>query len=485
MGAGISGLACAYRLKQLGVPFVVLEAAKRPGGVIETARRDGFVFEAGPQCPRFPAPVWALVRELGLEGEFVRGDPKARRYIWKQGRLHVAPLSLTGLMRTGLVDLRSRLRILTEGFGVTHPPDHEESLAEFIERKFGSEVLEYLVDPFVSTVFLGDAQQMGMESAFPMLVEWERSSGSLMRGAIRARGEKRNGEKSEHSPTQKPSLAGQTSQHLSDALPSLGSFRRGMGMLPEKLAETLGDEVKYGAKVESVAGVAKRDGAQNGGWQVRLEGGEEITAQALVCALPVYESGRLFERSAPQLGELLRAIEYAPMICVSSAYQRAQVSHPLDGFGFMVPRREELHTICTFWNSSLFEGRAPEGRVLMTSFSRGSNGESAALPDEEYARMIGSENAKILGISGEPVDQMLWRYPHALPQYNVGHAQRVAEIKRAVGAVANLYLAGNYLTGRSIGECVEVASCVAEEVNSRFQESNIEDRVTPGDGAKS
>jgi protoporphyrinogen/coproporphyrinogen III oxidase len=194
--AGISGQACAFRLKQLGLRSLVLEATERPGGLIQTLRRNGFLFEAGPQCPRFPESVWKLVKDLNLESEFDLGDPKVKRYVLRNGRLHLAPFSPGGSLTTRLVNSQSKLRVLAEVFGHSSPPAHEESLAEFVRRKFGTEVLDYLVDPLISTVFFGDARKMGMESAFPALVEWERDQGSLVRGALRARKSKRSASKS-------------------------------------------------------------------------------------------------------------------------------------------------------------------------------------------------------------------------------------------------------------------------------------------------
>jgi protoporphyrinogen/coproporphyrinogen III oxidase len=333
-----------------------------------------------------------------------------------------------------------------------------------VERKFGAGVLEYLVDPFISTVFFGDSRKMGMESAFPALVEWERSQGSLVRGAIRARRAKREFQVPGGSSTPRRPEANR-GLYVTDALPSLGSFTSGMAMLPEKLSESLDESIRYCAKAESVAPLQGENGAEKSRWRVCLTSREEITAKALVLAVPAYVAAGLLEKSAPELGSRLGAIEYAPMCSVSSAYERAKVSHSLEGFGFLVPPREGLQTICTFWNSSLFGGRAPEGKVLMTSFAgRNASDAVAASSDEECARMIDTENAKILGIRGQPVDQMVWRYPRALPQYNVGHAQRVDEIKDLLRASPNLYLAGNYLAGRSIGDCVELASRVAEEV---------------------
>jgi len=479
IGAGISGLACAHRLKQRGIACLVLEAAARPGGVIATIRRDGYLFEIGPQCPRFAAPVWQLVQDLGLQDEFIAGNPAVKRYICRFGALHPAPFSPGGLLTSKLVGLSSKLRILTEVLHSTQPPAREETLAEFVTRKFGADLVDNLADPVISTVFLGDAYKMGMASAFPALVEWERKHGSLVRGAIRARNSKRDAGAT-NGKAIGAAKANSRSMKVTDSLPSLGTFRSGMGRLMERLAEELRGEMRYGVRVENVApnvGV-KRDSAAS--WQVTLADGSAINADHIVLSLPAYETARLLERSAPELASELHAIEYAPMGGVSSGYDRRQVKNTLDGFGFMVPRKEGLQTICTFWNSSLFPGRAPSGKVLITSFAR--IDESGALDDETYARGIEAENARILGITGEPEIRNVWRHPRALPQYNVGHGKRVAAINGFLPALMNLHLAGNYLKGRSIGECVESAFQVAERVHSQLAETNIQPVTSSSEG---
>lgn len=478
IGAGISGLACAFRLKELGIQCLVLEAKERAGGLIATIRRGGFLFETGPQCPRFPPSVWRLVRELDLKGEFVEGDPKAKRYVVRHGRLHPAPFSPASLITTRLIGLKSKLRLLGEPFGHSQPPDHEETLAGFVERKFGAEVLENLVDPIISSIFFGNARKMGMKSAFPALVEWERQSGSVVRGAIRARKFKGNAPSSMDSGSKPGSRsasdARRGSLRVTDALPALGSFRRGMAALPEKLAEELRGMIRYQVPVTSIVAVRGRDMAPGSGWQVSLPGGEQIEAEHLVLAVPAHAASRILEISAPQLASQLKAIEYAPVSTVSLAYERSKVSNSLDGFGFMAPRCEGLRLICTFWNSSLFPGRAPEGTVVITSFAgRAREGTGAAITDEECAKTVESENARILGISGQALDRVLWNDPQALPQYNVGHAERVAEMYSILRSFPNLHLIGNFLSGRSIADCVDAASRVAEDLQSQLERRSI------------
>jgi protoporphyrinogen/coproporphyrinogen III oxidase len=307
---------------------------------------------------------------------------------------------------------------------------------------------------------------MGMESAFPALVQWERDQGSLVRGAIRARKSKRNAKMSdgysEHSRRNSGTL------QVTDALPSLGSFRSGMARLPQRLTEELGTEIRYRTRIVSVAPLASDDGTSNAGWQICLSSGEEITAAHLVLTVPAYVAAGLLETSVPQLASQLKVIEYAPMCVVSSAYDRSTVANMLDGFGFMVPRKEGLNTICTFWNSSLFAERAPEGRVLMTSFAGRQLSDSfGAMSEEQCAKVVQAENARILGITAGPVEHQVWKDPQALPQYNVGHARRVAEISNILSKQPNLHLAGNFLRGRSIGDCVDVGYRVAEKLHSQ------------------
>jgi protoporphyrinogen/coproporphyrinogen III oxidase len=467
IGGGVSGLACAYRLKQLGIHCLVLEASERAGGLIATVRRNGFLFETGPQCPRFPAPVWRLVRELNLESEFVAADPKAKRYIFSRGRLHSAPFSPTGLLTTRLVGFTSKYRILTEAFRHSQPPAREESLSDFVGRKFGQGVLDNLVDPLISTIFLGDPHEMGMESAFPALVQWERDQGSLVRGAIRARKSKRSTRTSDG--LSADSRRNGRALHVTEALPSLGSFRSGMARLPERMSEELGTEIRYRTRTASVAPFRSDNGTTKAGWRICLSGGEEITTEHLVLAVPAYVAAGLLETSVPQLAAHLGAIEYAPMCIVSSAYDRSRVANRLDGFGFMVPRKEGLKTICTFWNSSLFGERAPQGQVLITSLAgRELSDTFGATSEPGCTQAVEAENARILEVTAKPVEQQVWKDRHALPQYNVGHGRRVAEISRMLSTQPHLHLAGNFLRGRSIGDCVEVAYGVAENLHSQL-----------------
>lgn len=458
IGGGITGLACAYRLKQSGLPVLLLEASARVGGLIARARRDGFLFESGPQCPRFPRALRRLVRELGLEREFVRAYARAKRYILKDGQLYPAPLSPWALLGTRLVGFRDKARFVAEPFAQAHPPEREESLAGFIRRKFGTETLDYLVDPFASAVFFADPEDMGMEGALPSLARWEREHGSVFRGAIRSR---KNGNRPSRQDSMTPSATHSWTVRLSEALPPLGSFRNGLAALTDALSEKLGSGLRLGARVEGLR--APTD--SRSGWFVRLSSGEEIAAPSVIVAAPAYQTASILQFTAPNLSALLAAIPYSPLAVVSSAYDRSEVQHSLKGLGFVVPRREGLHTISSTWNSSIFPDRAPAGKVVITNFARPLGNESFLdLPAREIAAIVESEVAGVLGISGSPVDRTVWIHRNALPHFRIGHAARVAEIREAERAFRGLHLVGNYFAGRSLGDCVENAFAAAEHV---------------------
>jgi protoporphyrinogen/coproporphyrinogen III oxidase len=461
IGGGITGLSCAFRLRQSGIRVLLLEAADRPGGMVATVERNGFLFEAGPQCPRFPGPLYDLVREIGLEGEFVPGDAGAPRYILKNGRMVNAPFSPLGFVLTRLVGSASKYRLLTEVFRRSQPPLGEESLADFVRRKFDSDVLAYLVDPFVAAIFAGDSEKIGVESAFPFLARWEREYGSVLRGALRSR--KRGSPLGpNHESSRRTKRAKQKTLDVTESLPTLGSFRAGLGTLPRKLSQDLGESVRLGAKVERIEASREDSGFA---WRLRLSDGEEARGAAVVVAAPAYEAARLLRKAAPGLSAMLSDISYAPIAVVSSGYERAQIRNPLHGFGLMIPRRENLRTIFQVWNSSVLRGRSPEGKVLMTSFAGGAANQAFVDKDETaIAQVIEGEMGDLLGIDGSPLERFVWKHPKALPQFDIGHAQTLAAIRGALGGLPGLYLAGNYFGGRSLGDCVEIASRTAKEI---------------------
>lgn len=433
VGAGICGLACAYRLGQLGIPATVLESSPHPGGVIDAEETQGFLFESGPQSFLGVEPLLTLVRELGLESELQIADPKAPRFIVKGKRLHQLPMSPQAMLGSSFLGPRSRWKLASEPWRKSKPPADDESIASFVRRKFGNEILEYLVAPFVSGVYAGDPEQLSLRAAFPQVDEWEREHGSVLRGAMKSR----------------PKGEAKASR------PQLCSFRKGVATLPRAIAKTLGANLYTGVNVARVSSSQSNPAVFD--FELAESGGSGLSSSsAVVIATPAYATAELIRGISPSLSTALSGIAYAPVAVVAAGYQRSQVLDPLYGFGFLAPRKEQIRTLGTVWNSSLFPGRGPGGTVTLTSFIGGATDlEIVRHADQEIARIVHHDNSLLLGITGEPVETRIWKYPRALPQYNVGHGRVVESIRQAENALPGLFLAGNYLDGPSLAKCVE------------------------------
>jgi len=441
IGAGISGLACAYHLQQAGIPVLIIEAGSRPGGLISTASKDGFRFDLGPQSFLTTEPLLKIIDALGLRDQLQHANPRAPRYILLGGQLVPAPLAPPSLLSTALFSRSTKWRLLTEILRHTKPPAEDESIAAFVRRKFGDELLNRLVAPFVSGVYAGDPERLSLRAAFPKLHEFETQYGSVLRGAMKSR------------PAKGTPRAG------------LCSFRDGMETLPRAIAARLCDSLLLET---SVAGV--RHGKANGKpWFevdiARQNQRDTLAASAVVVATPTDAASQLLAGLSDRFPAAFSRIEYAPVAVVSSCYRREQIQRPPDGFGFLVPRGEGLRVLGTVFNSSLFAGRAPEGMVSFTSFAGGATDPKLCeLSEEEIATIIGAEVARVLGITGAPVLTNVHRYARALPQYNLGHMEIVKLLEGITAAMPGLFLAGNYLSGPSIGSCVEQANRTAEAV---------------------
>lgn len=406
-----------------------------------TIEKDGFRFEAGPQSFQSTPLLTQLMRDLRLENELVEADQRSPRYILRRGRMQKIAMSPQALLASSFLTPKSRWKIASEAFRRTKAPTEEESLANFVRRKFGHEILEYLVSPFVSGVYAGDPEKLSLRAAFPSLEEWEREYGSVIRGAMKSR--KKDG-------SNKP--------------PALCSFKRGMATLPNALAASLGSDMKQDVPVASVT----RTGSSGSGYELRLEGDAgagAIRSAAVVVAAPSYAAAHILRGLSETLADMLSGIAYASVVVYGAGYYDKQSVLPPEGFGVLIPRSEKHRTLGIVWNSSLFPERAPAGQFAITSFLGGATDSGLfSQSDEEIAAITESESATILGISGSPITSALWRHPKALPQYNLGHGHVVEALRDYERSTPGLFFSGNYLEGPSIGKCVEHAFKTAEAV---------------------
>ena len=465
IGAGLTGLVAAYKLKQLGRDVLLIESGSRAGGVIYSYTDNGFLIETGAKSFRGTDEMLDLIEELGLTVELATADPRAPAYVYSGGELQAVPMNPAALVKTKLLSTSAKFRLLKEPFvsranssgtifqivptdssardNLENCPTFEESIASFVSRRLGKEVLDNLVAPFLSGVFAGDPERLSVLACFPKLAGFEAEAGSILLGALKSARQKREKPKRSLRPYR------------------LCSFRSGMKALPLRLAERLGDDLLTERRVTSVR-------QSSSGYELIVEHrGEKLqfSCSSLIVATPAFAAAELLRSVAPELAELLAEIPYASLASVPLAYRTEQITRRLDGFGFLAPRHAGLRTLGSIWNSFLFADRAPTGWTLTTNFIGGATDpEAATLGDDELVQTVHNDLKRVLGITGDPQPLPITRYQQAIPQYEIGHAARVVKLETALHNHAGLRLVGNYLGGVSIGDCVAQAERLAVEI---------------------
>jgi len=462
VGAGISGLACAYQLKKAGRNVVVLEASARPGGVIQSVEEDGYLFELGPQSFSSTPDMAQLCDELRLTTSMIETPRGAPRYVLVDHKLTEVPLS-PALLASGFFSWGTKFSFLRDVLGKTSPPEEDESIAAFVRRKSSAELLERLVGPFVSGIYAGDPEQLSLRAAFPKLYEAEKSAGSVIRGGLTL-----------------GAKAGKQRATRPKPRPGLVSFRGGNESLVKALRSALGPALRCGVEVNDVGWI-------DGKFRVRVRATnveEELSCDRFVLAAPAAASAKILQGLASVATDALEKISYAPVAVVSLGYRRAQVCNPLQGFGFLAPRSSGLRTLGSVWNSSLFPSRAPKGHVLLTNFIGGATDPSAStLGEQELAELVHREIAAVLHIAGNPTVVRVTRYTRAIPQYNLGHLERLKAIQDAITAIPGLQIIGNYWKGPAIGACVEHSLAIAKEIQQETCGARAADaNATSGQG---
>src|SRR5215470_16640973 len=461
VGAGISGLTTAYALQKSGIGVRVVEAAPRPGGVIQSVKRDGYLLECGPQSFSGNAALSALCRDLHLLEERVLADSKAPRYVLIDGQLQLVPMGPAALLNSPLLAGGTKRAILRDIFGKSRAPEPDESVASFIRRKFSDTLLDRLVGPFVSGIYAGDPEKLSLRAAFPILYEAEKASGSILRGVFKVM-------------KQRSAARAATPQPPREKA-TLQTFRDGNETLIRALVTRLRENLSLGVILLRVEALASCQEPKAPRFRAILRGpkGEEtVETERLVLSVPTEEAGKALDSLDPGFSEQLGGISYSGVAVVSLGYAKQDVGDELAGFGFLVPRSSGLSILGTVWNSSLFPGRAPEGHALLTSFLGGATNPGAITKSPDaLSSQVHREMTPLLSIRKEPVFSNVIIWQRAIPQYNLGHTARIAAVNALRARFPGLYFSGNYLNGPAIGTCVEHAMKVADEVRISFANS--------------
>ncbi len=450
IGAGISGLTTAFLLKKAGLNVTVLEFQDEVGGTMKSKRINGFLVEFGPNSALETTPLLKqIVDEVGISNEMVYANEASnKRYILRSGKLHQIPMKPPEFFKSKLWSWRGKLRVMLEPFhsrakNPTGDPFWEETLAQFVRRRLGQEFLDYTINPFVAGVYAGDPEKLGVKSAFPRLYALEEKYGGLIAGTIKGAKERKKREEK------------------SKVTAKMFSFINGMGTLPKAIANYLGSSIILNAKVKSV----KKSGDK---FLIEFEKEgrvETLSTEVVVISTPAYATAEIIKELSEELSQALKKIYYPPVTEVVFGYKKEQVGIEPDGFGFLIPEKENRKILGTLWNSTIFPQRAPEGYVEFTTFVGGTRQPELALKsDDELVKIVSDELKDIMKVSGEPEFVWISRWEKAIPQYNVGHLKIMDQIEKFEEENAGIYFCANYRGGIAVGDCVMSAEKTANKI---------------------
>jgi oxygen-dependent protoporphyrinogen oxidase len=444
IGAGITGLTAAFCLKQRGTSVVIYEAADRVGGVIRSERQGGYVADLGPSSMSAPtAETTSLLSELGLDGSIVHAAPEVRtRYIVRRGKLIRLPLAPAELLTSRLLSNTAKLAVFGEPLVETGDSPVDESVAAFVRRRFNQEVLDYVVNPFIAGTFAGDPEQLSVRHALPQLQALERAHGSVMKAYLKSA-------RAQREPARVPGAAA-----------GLVSFRNGLQELTDALARELKPELRLRAAVTQI-----RTGPK--GWTVGAAFQAPDVYDAVIFAAPSHALDDIdLDLTGAERLATLTSIIHPPVAVLALGFAREQVTHPLDGFGFLTPEVERRRVLGVIFSSTLFPGRAPSGHVLLTAFAGGTRDPDFvhADPHSLTARVL-DELRMLLGTQGEPTLRLIQVWPKAIPQYVLGYGRFKDIADQVEQNNPGLALAGTYRDGVALGDAIAAGERAASRIS--------------------
>jgi len=444
IGAGISGLTTAYLLKQKGHDVIVLEKRNEAGGAIETIHENGYLFDCGTSSALETTPLIAkLVQELNLQDQLVYANKAAnKRYILRKNTLHALPISPSSIFKTKLFSTKAKLRLLAEPFIGKSKEGYYQSIAEFITRRLGVEILDYAFNPFIASVYAGNPESLSVKSAFPKLYALEEKYGGLIVGTFKSIKEgKQYAEKSKQSGR-------------------MFSFKDGMIVLPKALSKFLHTNLVLQAEVQKIE-------KQNDEYVISYLRGSEnnsVDADFIISTVPAFVAADLFGSLDEAVRKHLLNIYYPPMLVQYLAYKKEHVKQLLDGFGLLIPSKERKSILGAIWNSVIFPNRSPEETTSFTIFIGGARDPEIFSLDKELLFMkVRAEFETLMKISGEPIFSTYKFWPKAIPQYNIGYVEDENYFDKFEKKFPGIILSGSYRGGISVGDCIKNSEIVAEK----------------------
>ncbi len=454
IGGGISGLAAAYMLqKELdagrNLDYMLLEAGDRLGGVIVTEKINGFLIEGGPDCFISTKPqVIQLANELGIGDQLINSSEENRgTYIYSDGTLHelpdgvmtMVPTKLGPFLKTDLISWPGKLRAALDLVIPRKRNGEEESVAQFVTRRLGKEILDKIAEPLVGGIHASDPETMSLESTFPRFIEMEKEYGSLIKGSLASMQKARQAKAKTAS--KRPPGPRRT---------FFVGMKGGLQQLTDMLASRLqADRIMTGTKVESIR-------KQDGGYLIHLADRKPILADAIVLATPAFASAQIVGELDKSLAGELDQIPYVDAATISLGFNKADLKAVPRGYGVIVPLAANRRLMAATWSSNKWANRAEEGYFLVRGFVGGSrNQQYVDLDDQALIDLVREELKIIAGIEAEPHVTRIFRWRKGMAQYTMGHTKRVAEIQRRCSSWPGLFLAGNAYHGVGLSDCIK------------------------------
>lgn len=437
IGAGISGLSAAHALIRQGKTVQVLEAGNQAGGLIRSDWQDHYLLESGPHTfPTSATELLELCAQLNLTP--VPASPKAdKRFLYLNRKLQALPHGPLSFLTSPVLSAPAKWRMLQEPFQ-PKMQSTDPTLAEFFTHRLGPEPVAHLLDPFISGIYAGNIDQLSAAAVFPKLWQWEQEAGSLIKGASGSRKNRKD---------KKPY--------------ALLSFKNGLGSLIQALSEDLPAEA---LQLNMPVAHIQHDEA---GWTIVTPSGQTFLARQLILALPAYAAAALLQDLLPEVSAALNDIPYNSLSVVQTAFPKQALGHTLDGFGVLIPRREKLALLGSIWVSSLFPERCPRDQVLLANFIGGAHQPELASQSEETitAQVLADLQTVFQTRHLEPPFSRFRQYQKAIPQYTLGHRERVETIRQGLARLPGLAVCGNYLSGLALNECVKSGQAAAQSLS--------------------
>jgi len=471
VGAGISGLSLAHALQKQAktappLKILVAESQGRVGGNITTQTDGGFLWEEGPNSFMPTPELMKLAVDVGLKQELIFFDRKLPRYVYWQGKLQPVPMTPQAMIQSQLLSFPGKLRALVGALGFVGPAmgsqlsqqGGEETVSQFFRRHLGTEVMQRLVEPFVSGVYAGDPQQLSAAAAFGRVTQMADVGGGLVAGALlSARKRPKKLPVDPNIPQTKPG--------------ELGSFKQGLKALPEAIAAQLGDRLKLNWHLTRLQRTERQTYIAE---FATPDGQQQVEARTVVLTTPAYITAELLAPLQPEVSSALQAVTYPTVACVVLAYPLSDVKGKLVGFGNLIPRGQGIRTLGTIWTSSLFPDRAPAGWQTLSNYIGGATDSDIANLDPE--QIVGEVHRDLSRMLLKPLVAQpkvlavnLWK--RAIPQYNLGHIQRLQQVENGLKSLPGVYLCSNYVGGIALGDCVRWGFERAIEVSEYLQET--------------